>query len=108
MAEDTRSRLPEPEHLALRPDQPPPPTADELAAISAVMNCRGDRKQEAIFVTYLLKLTGYSAGETMASADFWAFNAGKRWVATSLLGLADVRLVPMGVRRALEDDTHCG
>lgn len=106
MAEDTRSRLAEPEHLALRPDQPPPPTADELAAISAVMNCRGDRRSEALFVTYLLKLTGYSASETLASADFWAFNAGKRWVASTLLGMADVRLVPMGVRRALEDDTN--
>jgi len=106
LTEDHRTKVPEPEHLALRPDQPPPPTADELAAIASVLNCRGDRRQEAIFVTYLLKITGYSAGETMASAEFWAFNAGKRWVATTLLGMADVRLVPLGVRRALEDEPN--
>lgn len=102
MAEDNRTKVPEPDRIALRPDQPPPAGPDDLAAISAVLNARADQGQQTRFVQYLLSMCGVHAGEGMMSSEAWAFNAGKRWVAATLLGMADVRLVPLGVRKALE------
>ena len=105
MAEDKRQVLPERERIALRPDQAPVPSADELAAVSAVLNGRADPAQQARFVNYLLSMTGVHAGESMMSPEAWAFNAGKRWVAATLLSMAEVRLVTLGVRKVLEKDT---
>lgn len=81
------------------------PTADELAAVRAVLGAHADKRQQARFVQYLLAICGVHGGESMMSPDSWAFNAGKRWVATTLLGIAEVRLVPMGVRNELEKET---
>lgn len=104
MAEDKRG-APEPDHQRLRPDQAPTPSADELSAVSAVMNARADATQQTRFVSYLLKMSGVHAGESMMSPETWAFNAGKRWVASTLLAMAEVRLVTMGVRKVLEKET---
>lgn len=105
MAEDTRQVIPERERIALRPDQAPPPSADELSAISAVMNCRADATQQTRFVAYFLKMTGVHGGEAVMSSESWAFNAGKRWVASTLLGMAEVQLVTLGQRKVLEKQT---
>jgi hypothetical protein len=102
--EDTRQVIPETPHQLLRPDQPPPPSPDQLAAVSAVLNARADPTQQARFVSYLLQMTGVHGGETMMSAEAWAFNAGKRWVAATLLSMAEIRLAPMNVRKVLERD----
>lgn len=105
MSEDNRQVLPERERIALRPDQAPTPSADELAAVRAVLNARADQTQQARFVQYLLTMTGVHGGESMMSPEAWAFNAGKRWVASTLLSMAEARLVTLGVRKVLEKDT---
>lgn len=92
--------------MALRPDQAPPPTADELAAVKAVLNAHADHQQQARFVGYLLKMTGVHGGEAMMGSESWAFNAGKRWVASTLLAIGDLRLVTVGVRKELEKAEH--
>lgn len=102
MAQDTSLNLPEKDRLALRPDQAPPPSADELAAISAVLNARADQQQQAKFVSYLLQMTGVHGGESVMSSEAWAFNAGKRWVAATLLSMAEIRLVTLGQRKVAE------
>lgn len=35
----------------------------------------------------------------------WGFVSGKRWVAATLLALAEIRLTPVGVRKVLEKET---
>lgn len=104
MSEDRRSVIPEPERIALRPDQAPPLTVDDIAAIKAVMNAKATGPQQAWFVQYLLSMTGVVAGEQMMSSEAWAFNAGKRWVGATLLSIAEVRLVTLGARKAMETE----
>lgn len=104
MPEDKRGATPEPKHIKLLPDQAPLPSPDELSAVSAVLNARADAQQQARFVGYFLKMTGVHGGEGMMSPDAWGFNAGKRWVASTLLAMAEVRLVPVGVRKVLEKE----
>jgi hypothetical protein len=105
VAESTRDQKPEPDHQRLRPDQAPVPSADELSAISAVMNARADQQQQARFVGYFLRMSGVHAGESMMRTEWWGFAAGKRWMASTLLEMAEIRLVPLGVRKALEKET---
>lgn len=103
MPEDRRSTLPESPHIALRPDQPPPASADELAAISALFKGKASESQQAHFASYLMRMCGVGQQE-YGTGEFWAFAGGKRWVATTLMAMADVRMVPMGVKKILEKD----
>jgi hypothetical protein len=89
------------ERQALRPDQPPLPDINELAAIKALFNCRANEAQQALFVTYLMKMCGESQS-AYGQGEFWPFMGGRRWVATELMKMADVRMVPLGVRKVLE------
>ena len=67
------------------------------------MNARADASQQAVFVRYLLKMTGVLAGETFSVSDrAGAFTAGKRWIGTTLLTMGEIDMVPLGVRKALE------
>ena len=102
MPEDTRAKIPEPDHQRLRPDQAPMPSPDELAAVRAVMNAKADHYQQARFVNYLLSMAGIHTDNTLMSAETANFVLGKRWVASTLLSMAEVRLVPLGVRKVLE------
>jgi hypothetical protein len=104
MPEDRRTRVPESPHVALRPDQPPPPNVDELAAINALFKCKANEAQQAAFIGYLLRMCGVGQSE-YGQGEFWAFMGGRRWVATELMKLADVRMVPLGVRKVLEKET---
>jgi hypothetical protein len=92
------------ERQALRPDQPPPPDINELAAISALFKCKATEAQQASFVSYLLRMCG-EGQSAYGQGEFWAFMGGRRWVASELMKMADVRMVPMGVRKVLEKDT---
>jgi hypothetical protein len=101
MPEDRRTTIPESPRIAVPVDQPPPADVDELAAIKAMFNGNATKHQQAQFISYLLKMcgegqSGYGQGE------FWAFTGGKRWVVTTLMAMADVRMVPLGVRKILE------
>jgi hypothetical protein len=103
MPEDRRTKLAESPHIALRPDQPPPADVDELAAISALFKGKATDRQQAQFIAYLLKMCGVGQSE-YGQGEFWAFMGGRRWVATTLMAMADVRMVPIGVRRILEQE----
>jgi len=103
MPEDRRTTIPESPHIAVPVDKPPPADVDELSAIQAVFNGNATRAQQARFISYLLKMCGVGQSE-YGQGEFWAFTGGKRWVATTLMAMADVRMVPMGVRKILETE----
>jgi hypothetical protein len=102
--EDRRSEIPEAPHRVLRPDQPPQPSTDELAAIKAMFKGEATKHQQAQFIGYLLVMCG-EGQSAYGQGEFWAFTGGKRWVATSLMAIADVRMVPSAVKKILEKDT---
>jgi hypothetical protein len=104
MPEDRRTTIPESPHVAVPIHQPPPAGVDELAAIRALFNGNATRAQQAHFVSYLLKMCG-EGQEEFGQGEFWPFMGGRRWVATTLMAMADVRMVPMGVRKILENET---
>ena len=91
------------DRLALRPDQPPPPNVDELAAIRALFKGKATADQQHYFTTYLLKMCGLAQSE-YGQGEFWAFMGGKRWVATQLLALGEVNLVPSRARELMEKE----
>lgn len=88
----------------LKPDQPPPPNVDEVAAIRAQFKGTASAAQQHVFNTYLLKMCGVGQGEQFGQGEFWAFMSGKRWVATTLLAMAEVNLVPSHARNFTEKD----
>jgi hypothetical protein len=102
--EDLRSRLSDPPPQTLRPDQPPQPSTDELAAIRALFNGNATKAQQAQFVGYLLRMCGEGQVE-FGQGEFWAFMGGRRWVTSTLMTLAGVRMVPAGVKKILETET---
>ncbi len=87
----------------LRPDQPPVPNVDEAAAIRALFKGTATKVQQIQFTTYLLKMCGVAQSE-YGQGEFWAFMGGKRWVATQLLAMAEVNLVPANARQLTENE----
>jgi hypothetical protein len=103
MTEDLRTKSAEAPRQILRPDQPPQPSIDELAAIRALFNGNATKHQQAHFVGYLLAMCAVGQSE-YGQGEFWAFQGGKRWVATTLMALAEVRMAPAAVKRILEKE----
>lgn len=87
----------------LRPDQPPVPNVDELTAIRALFKGTATKAQQFQFATYLLKMCGVGQSE-YGQGEFWAFMGGKRWVATQLMAMAEVNLVPSSARPTMEKE----
>jgi len=87
----------------LRPDQPPVPDVDELAAVRAVFKGTASKEQQIRFTGYLLKMCGLGQSE-YGTGEFWAFMGGRRWVATQLLAMAEVRLVTLAERKLTETE----
>ena len=87
----------------LRPDQPPIPDVDELAAVRAVFKGTASKEQQIRFAGYLLKMCGVAQSE-YGTGEFWAFMGGKRWVATTLLEMAEVRMVTLATRKNTETE----
>jgi hypothetical protein len=87
----------------LRPDQPPLPDVDELAAVRALFKATATKEQQIRFAGYLLKMCGVAQSE-YGTGEFWAFMGGKRWVATTLLEMAEVRMVTLATRKNTETE----
>ncbi len=93
MPEDTRSDIPETPHLNLKPDQYPPPSPDELSAIRALFKGKATQFHQALFITYLMRMCGIGQSK-YGTGEFWPFMGGKHWVATTLMALAEVQMLP--------------
>lgn len=91
------------DRITLRPDQPPPPDVDELAAVRALFKGTATKEQQVRFAGYLLKMCGVAQSE-YGQGEFWPFMAGKRWVAATLLDMAEVRLVTLATRKLTETE----
>lgn len=87
----------------LRPDQPPQPGADELAAIRALFHARADADHQIAFCRYLLRIGGVNGIDSASMGEgALGFNAGKRWLVQTLMALGEIEMVPVGIAKALE------